>query len=103
MKRILILIAASLCLLTACAQQSGTAQRGQRVLSMLMTGATDSLYLEMSAEMQQAMTKTQLSVLWYTLEMTYGKVQSTGQWEEQHVMGYDVAKCRVGFARGKSP
>lgn len=98
MKRILIFIAASLCLLTACAQQSGTAQRGQRVLTMLMTGATDSLYVEMSAEMQQALTKTQLSVLWYTMEMTYGKMQSTGQWEEQHVMGYDIAKCRVSFA-----
>lgn len=99
MKKALTLVAATLCLLAASAQHGGTAQRGQRVLSMLMTGATDSLYLEMSAEMQQAMTKTQLSVLWYTLEMTYGKVQSTGQWEEQHVMGYDVAKCRVGFAR----
>lgn len=98
MKRILIFIAASLCLLTACAQQSGTAQRGQRVLTMLMTGATDSLYVEMSAEMQQALTKTQLSVLWYTMEMTYGKMQSTGQWEEQHMMGYDIARCRVSFA-----
>lgn len=98
MKRTLTLVAATLCLLAASAQQSTTIQRGQRVLSMLMTGATDSLYLEMSAEMQQAMTKTQLSVLWYTLEMTYGKMQSTGQWEEQHVMGYDIAKCRVSFA-----
>ena len=99
MKRTLTLVTATLCLLAACAQQSTTIQRGQRVLAMLMTGATDSLYLEMSAEMRQAVSKTQLSVLWYTMEMTYGKVQSTGQWEEQHVMGYDVAKCRVGFAR----
>ncbi len=100
MKRTFALIAAALCLVVACAQQDGTAQRGQRVLTMLMTGETDSLYHEMSAEMRQALTETQLSVLWFTMEMTYGKLQSTGQWEEQHVMGYDIAKCRLGFANG---
>ena len=81
--------------------EAGTIDRGQRVLRLMMAADTDSLYAEMTTEMQSAIGKMQLKVMWHTLQLTFGKLQSMGEWTEQTTMGYDIAACPLQMERGR--
>lgn len=97
MKRIVLLLLTVLCFLQSYAQDGETAAKAQRVLDAITANKCDSLYDAMSPQMQAAITKTQLSVVWYTMEMSYGKLKNVGEWETGHMMGYDIAKSILTF------
>lgn len=101
MRKLLAILLTVLSLSCALNIEAGTIDRGQRVLRLMMAADTDSLYAEMTTEMQSAIGKMQLKVMWHTLQLTFGKLQSMGEWTEQTTMGYDIAACPLQMERGR--
>ena len=101
MRKLLAILLTVLSLSCALNTEAGTIDRGQRVLRLMMAADTDSLYAEMTTEMQSAIGKMQLKVMWHTLQLTFGKLQSMGEWTEQTTMGYDIAACPLQMEHGR--
>lgn len=101
MKRYIICLLLCVPVLSVYTTNAQNEKRAEELLTLLMAGQGDSIYIRLNDEIRSQANPTMLNGLFGSIEQQFGKYESRSEWGETQISGTTVYFCDIQF--GKIP